>query len=177
MKGCWVWVQGRTEEGSCTQHDRLTCSHLLWRCSQGCGPAPIPLSIATHTPQHPPFCCHVPAEGVLSSVCWGLAELPSPDQCQLQDTAAPGSSCPCSACAWWYSWPHVPISILQLNLRDQATSRDTQPQQQGWQPLPHAHCCVPSSLAGFMGFLPHGQFPIGTGYLIATNRTCLSLAR
>lgn len=62
VKGCFAWVQGSGREVSCTQHDRLTCSHLLWRCSQGCGPAPAPLSIATHTPQHPFFCCHIPAK-------------------------------------------------------------------------------------------------------------------
>lgn len=76
-------------------------------------------------------------QGMLSSRCQGLAGLPSLYQDQLQDTAAPSGSSPCSACSRQYSRPHVPTRTPQLTLWDQVTSWATKPQQQHWQPLPH----------------------------------------
>lgn len=146
-------------------------------------------AVGQHLPLSPlpptPYSTHLSAtmsqpngcQGMLSSPCQGLAELPSPDQGQLQDTAAPSGSSSCAACPWQYSRPHVPIRILQLTLWDQATSRATQPQQQRWQPLPHTHCWVPSSHPGFTGFVPRAQFLIGTGYLITTNQTLLQFSQ
>lgn len=106
--------------------------------------------------------CH----GMLSSLCWGLAELPSPDVSSRtqQHPVAP--------------LPAQPASDMAPCAHQDPTADSAGPgHQQCWQPLPHTHCCVSSSLVDFTGFMSPGQFLTGTGCLIATNQDLLQFSQ
>lgn len=113
---------------------------------------------------------------MLRSLCQGLAELASPQQDRLQDTAAPGSSSPGSAClqSLMALYPHQDPTGDPLGPGHQQGHPTTAAAVAATAPYTLLHVFQPCRLHSFMSC---AQPLMGTGYLVTTNQTQLEFGQ